>query len=174
MTTIVVRANLQLIAPQGPFNGVWVRLASDFDGSTYVAAAVSDSAGNFTVAGVPAGPAYQVQTSDPAHGGSSSGPWTSQNQAFTPGMNAMGTFAVSLTPAALPAAIGFSEQTFTVNGLQIGDVVSISPPAAPASLASAVLARVSAANTLAITFANLAATAQTPIAGTYLVTITRT
>ena len=169
MALIAVHANLQLVAPGGPFNAVFVRLVSDLDGSVYTSAAASDSLGNFTVAGVPLGPQYQIQTA-PA----SVGPWTGQNQGFQPGQNPIGTVAVSLTPAALAASIGFSEQTFTVNGLQVGDIVLVVPPAAPAALADMTRARVSALNTLALTFFNATAAANVPIAGTYLVSVIRT
>src|SRR5215472_6861154 len=159
MALITVNANLQLIAPGAPFNAVWVRLVSDLDGTTYTAGAASDSQGNFSVAGVPLGPQYQVQT-----GPSSSGPFTGQAQGFQPGQNPVGTFLVSLTPVALAAAIGFSEQTFTINGLTASDVVVVNPPAAPVAQADFVRARVSAANTLALTFFNSAASAATPVA----------
>lgn len=169
MALITVNANLQLVAPGGPFNAVWVRLVSDLDGSTYVAGAASDSLGNFSVAGVPLGPQYQVQT-----GPASNGPFTGQAQAFQPGQNPVGTFLVNLTPAALSAAIGYSEQTFALNGLLTTDIVVVNPPAAPASLADLTRARVSALNTLALTFFNGSAVANTPIAGNYRVAIIRT
>jgi len=169
MALILVNANLQIVAPGAPFNAVWVRLVSDFDGSTYVASAASDSAGNFSVANVPLGPQYQVQT-----GPASSGPFTGQSQNFTPGQNPVGTFLVSLTPAAVAASIGFSEQTFTLNGLTTTDIVLVVPPAAPAALVDMTRARVSAVNTLALTFFNATAAANTPIAGNYRVAIIRT
>ncbi len=169
MAFITVHGNLQLVAPGAPFNAVWVRLVSDLDGSTYLASAASDSLGNFTVPGVPLGPQYQIQT-----GPASVGPFTGQNQGFQPGQNPIGTFAVSLTPAATSAAIGFSEQTFTLNGLQVGDIVVVNPPAAPGAAVDMTRARVSAPNTLALTFFESAAVANTPIAGTYLVSVIRT
>ena len=169
MALISVNANLQLVAPSAPFNAVWVQLVSDLDGSLYVSSAASDALGNFTVPNVPMGTTYQVQT-----GTSSTGPWTGQAQRYPPGQNPIGTFAVSLTPAALAASIGFSEQTFTLNGLLATDVVVVSPPAAPAALADVTRARVSATNTLALTFFNASAAGNTPIAGTYLVAIIRT
>jgi|SRR5215472_1036584 len=169
MALITVNANLQLIAPGAPFNAVWVRLVSDLDGTTYTAGAASDSQGNFSVAGVPLGPQYQVQT-----GPASTGPFTGQNQGFQPGQNPVGTFLVNLTPAALAASVGYQEQTFTVTGLQVGDVVVVNPPASPATNADMVRARVSAANTLALTFFNATAAANTPIAGSYRIAIVRT
>lgn len=186
MALITVNANLQLIAPGATFNGVWVRLVSDFDGSSYVSSAVSDSLGNFTAPGVVLGPSssgtpgqvvgpmYQVQISNPAAGGSSSGPWTTVQQNYMPGQNPIGTFLVNLTPAATAASIGMSEQTFALNGLNTSDVVIVNPPAAPAALVSLVAARVSALNTLALTFANLTAAANTPVAGNHRVAIIRT
>src|SRR5215472_8933852 len=139
MPLLSVNGNLQLLAPGAPFNAVFVRLVSDLDGSTYVSAAASDAAGNFTVAGVPMGPGYQIQT-----GPSSSGPFTGQSQNFTPGQAEHGSFVVNLTPAA------------------------------PATNADMTRARVSALNTLALTFFNATAAANVPIAGNYLVTIVRT
>src|SRR5712691_6459698 len=62
-------------------------------------------------------------------------------------------FAQSLSPA-LVAANTTAEQTFTVTGLAVGDVViSVNKPTAQAGL-GIVGWRVSAANTLAITFSN--------------------
>lgn len=75
----------------------------------------------------------------------------------------------NITPAATAAAIGSAEQTFTVTGLATADTVYISPPAAPTSLCPPVMARVSAANTLAITFLTMTAVACTPAAGVYKV-----
>src|SRR5215472_3390251 len=169
MPLLSVNGNLQLLAPGAPFNAVFVRLVSDLDGSTYVSAAASDAAGNFTVAGVPMGPGYQIQT-----GPSSSGPFTGQSQNFTPGQAEHGSFVVNLTPAALSASVGFQEQTFALNGLRVGDYVMVNPPAAPATNADMTRARVSALNTLALTFFNATAAANVPIAGNYLVTIVRT
>ena len=58
----------------------------------------------------------------------------------------------TLSPAAV--AINTSaEQTFTVNGLLVGDFVQVMKPTAQAGL-GIVGSRVSAANTLAITFMN--------------------
>lgn len=82
------------------------------------------------------------------------------------------TYAPSLTPVASAASIGFSEQTFTVTGLAVGDKVYVNGPA-PAALIAMVAARVSAANTLALTFFNATAAANTPAAGTYNVVAIR-
>lgn len=69
----------------------------------------------------------------------------------------------ALTPAAV-AANTSAEQTFTVTGLAVGDVVGvINKPTAQAGL-GIVGCRVSAANTLAITFANFTAGSLTPTA----------
>lgn len=69
----------------------------------------------------------------------------------------------SLSPAAVSANTT-AEQTFTVNGLAVGDVVgSINKPTAQAGLFIAGV-RVSAANTLAITFGNATAGSITPTA----------
>ncbi len=71
---------------------------------------------------------------------------------------------VPLTPVAVGANTT-AEQTFTVSGLQVGDVIaSITKPTAQAGL-GIVGARVSAANTLAITFSNNTGGGITPTAG---------
>lgn len=70
------------------------------------------------------------------------------------------------TPALSPAAVAANttaEQTFTVTGLDVTDTVSVNKPTAQAGL-GIVGARVSAANTLAITFSNNTAAAITPTA----------
>jgi hypothetical protein len=79
----------------------------------------------------------------------------------------------SLTPAALAASIGYQEQTFTITGLQVQDIVLVNPPAAPATNADLTRARVSAANTIALTFFNATAAANTPIAGVYRIVVFR-
>lgn len=84
------------------------------------------------------------------------------------------SFVVQVAVAA-GAAIGAAttvERTYTVPGLQIGDVVTINKPQLDAGLA-AVNARVSAADTLAIQFANVTAGALSITASNYLVQIDR-
>lgn len=76
-------------------------------------------------------------------------------------------YTPTLTPASVAAATT-AEQTFTVNGLAVGDKVIVNGPA-PTAGTGIVNARVSAADTLAITFANVTAGALTPAAGTYTV-----
>lgn len=80
--------------------------------------------------------------------------------------------SVALSPASVSNGVS-AEQTFTVNGLQVGDNVSVSKPATQANLVIG-NARVSAANTLAINFGNLGAATITPTAGeVYQVVVTR-
>lgn len=75
---------------------------------------------------------------------------------------AAGVISVTLSPAEV--AINTSaEQTFTVSGLKVGDFVAVNKPTTQAGL-GIVGARVSAANTLAITFANVTGGAITPTA----------
>lgn len=82
------------------------------------------------------------------------------------------TLTASLSPA-LVAANTTAEQTFTVAGLMPGDVVTVNKPTAQAGL-GIVGARVSAADTLAITFANNTAAGITPTAAeNYSVSYTR-
>lgn len=75
-----------------------------------------------------------------------------------------------------PAAVGANttaEQTFTVLGLLPGDEVQVSKPTTQAGI-GIVNARVSAANTLAITFSNNTGGGITPTAGeTYAVAVNR-
>jgi hypothetical protein len=80
--------------------------------------------------------------------------------------------SVTLSPA-LVAANTTAEQTFTVNGLQVGDWVGVVKPTSQAGLA-VTGARVSAANTLAISFGNFTASGITPTAAqTYSVMVAR-
>lgn len=66
-----------------------------------------------------------------------------------------------------------AEQTFTVTGLQVGDLVSVTKPTTQAGL-GIVNSRVSAANTLAITFANTTAATITPTASeAYVIELNR-
>jgi hypothetical protein len=75
---------------------------------------------------------------------------------------------VALSPA-LVAANTSAEQTFTVNGLAVGDFAAVSKPTTQAGLVIGG-ARVTAANTLGITFGNLTGVGITPTAAeTYLV-----
>ena len=70
--------------------------------------------------------------------------------------------SVTLSPVAIVLNTT-AEQTFTVNGLLPGDFVSCNKPTAQAGL-GIVGCRVSAANTLAITFLNTTASSITPTA----------
>ena len=75
---------------------------------------------------------------------------------------ALGVVSVTLSPAQV-AANTTAEQTFTVPGLKVGDFVDVNKPTAQAGLGLAAV-RVSAANTLAITFSNNTASPITPTA----------
>jgi hypothetical protein len=80
--------------------------------------------------------------------------------------------SVTLTPAAIVLNTT-AEQTFTVNGLLPGDMVLVNKPTTQAGL-GIVGSRVSAANTLAITFSNNTGSSITPTAAqTYLVLVSR-
>ncbi len=89
-----------------------------------------------------------------------SGTAITQQRGYTP----------ALTPA-LIAAMGVTEQTFAVAGLTTADTVIVNGPAAAAGTAL-VHARVSAADTLALTWQTTGA-GLTPTAGTYRVFATR-
>lgn len=71
---------------------------------------------------------------------------------ITGNLQSAGVLAVTLSPA-LIAANTTAEQTFTVAGLKVGDYVYVNKPTAQAGL-GIVGSRVSAANTLGITFSN--------------------
>lgn len=75
-----------------------------------------------------------------------------------------------------PVAVGANttaEQTFTVNGLVPGDMAVITKPTTQAGL-GVVNSRVSAANTLAVTFSNNTGGSITPTANeVYLVLVSR-
>lgn len=77
----------------------------------------------------------------------------------------------TLTPASV-ATITTAEQTFTVPGVKVGDQVSITPPGHQAGVVAAT-ARVTAENTVGITFVNPTAGSVTPTAGDYLFTVVR-
>ena len=80
--------------------------------------------------------------------------------------------SVTLSPVAV-AANTTAEQTVTVNGLLVGDMVYVSKPTAQAGL-GIVGSRVSAANTLAITFVNATVSSITPTAAqVYLILVSR-
>lgn len=80
--------------------------------------------------------------------------------------------SVTLSPA-LIVLNTTAEQTFTVNGLLAGDVVCVSKPTAQAGL-GIVGSRVSAANTLGITFSNNTGSSITPTAAqVYKVVVSR-
>lgn len=81
------------------------------------------------------------------------------------------TVAASITPAEV-ATITTAEQTFTVNGVKVGDAVQVSPPGHQAGVTIGT-ARVSAADTVAITFVNPTAAGVTPTAGSYVFTVFR-
>lgn len=81
--------------------------------------------------------------------------------------------AVSLTPAQVATVVA-AEQTFTVNGLKVGDVISgFHLDGAIGTATAAVSARVSAENTLAVIFVNPTAGNLTPTSGTYKFILSR-
>lgn len=91
----------------------------------------------------------------------------------TPLGNARNIFMLqaALTPS-IVNTITAAEQTFTVTGLLVGDQVLVQKPTAQAGVA-VVHARVSAANTLALTYVNPTAGNVTPTAETYLIMVIR-
>lgn len=80
---------------------------------------------------------------------------------------------VALTPVAV-GATSSAEQTFTIPGLLVGDQVSqVELQAAWTGLTAIVNSRVSANNTLAITFQNTTGGSLTPPSGTFYVEVNR-
>lgn len=82
-------------------------------------------------------------------------------------------YAPNITPASV-AANTTAEQTFTVTGLATSDKLVVNVVALMGAGLGLVGARVSAADTLALTFANVTAGALTPAAGVYPVLAFRT
>lgn len=81
-------------------------------------------------------------------------------------------FSKSITPAAMAAAIGTSEQTFATIGapqdlLLTDQVLLLTPPGAGGTNVMAISARVTAVQTIGITFGNFTAVANVPTAGVY-------
>jgi hypothetical protein len=74
-------------------------------------------------------------------------------------------YTQTITPASV-AANTTAEQTFTVTGLTTADTVEFNPGAAPTAGTGIVGWRVSAADTLAVTYINATAGALTPASGT--------
>ena len=85
----------------------------------------------------------------------------------------LGVFSLALTPVAV-AANTAAEQTFSATGIGLlpTDVVSVSKPSAQAGL-GIVNVRVSATDTLAITYGNFTTASITPTAETYIVDVLR-
>jgi len=87
--------------------------------------------------------------------------------------NTFGSYLItaSITPAAT-AAVSAVEQTFTVKGLKVGDYVDVVPPSDVAGV-SAVVARVTQADTIGIKFVNPTAGSLTAAAGNYTISVLR-
>ena len=80
-------------------------------------------------------------------------------------------YVAALTPSSVAANIS-SEQTFTVTGLTTADKVFVNGPA-PVAGTGIVNCRVSATNTLALTFINTTSGSLAPTAGNYIVVAVR-
>jgi hypothetical protein len=79
---------------------------------------------------------------------------------------------VSITAASTNANTT-AEQTFTIPGLQLGDILTVSPQFALSTLLTVENARVSAANTIAIAINNSTAGALTYPAGSFAIEVNR-
>jgi|SRR5579872_2353513 len=87
----------------------------------------------------------------------------------------VGNFNLSLTPTALGSGPAIAEQTYSATGIGLltTDIVFVTYSGAQTANVALGSARVSAADTLAITWSNSTGT-PTPAAGTYVVTVLRT
>lgn len=86
--------------------------------------------------------------------------------------SALQTYVATLTPVAVDTIVA-AEQTFSVPGLKVDDIVlSVNGPATSSAVALC-SARISAADTLALTYCNPTAGSLTPAAGTFVITILR-
>jgi len=79
---------------------------------------------------------------------------------------------VNLTPAATGAGLTV-EQTFTVPGLQVGDILSVSPQFALTTLVTIENARVSANNVMSVAFNNSTAGGLTYQSGSFAIEVNR-
>lgn len=96
---------------------------------------------------------------------------TQNSQAPFSNFQQVAVLSVPLTPVSV-ATVTIAEQSFTVTGLQVGDVIVWTKPAL-ANAVAPVNMRVSAANTLTVAYVNPTAGALTPTAETYLITVFR-
>jgi hypothetical protein len=78
----------------------------------------------------------------------------------------------SLTPTALTASTT-TAQTFTVPGLKVSDALQVNFAGAQTAGVGIANARVTAADTLEITFSNSTAGTPTPAAGVYIIMVDR-
>lgn len=86
---------------------------------------------------------------------------------ITGNVASMGVITTSINVASV-AANTTAEQTFSITGLRVGDFVTVLKPSLSAGL-GVVNARVSAADTIAISFVNATASPIDPAAENYLV-----
>lgn len=100
-------------------------------------------------------------------GGGIQRPWAAWFNLVRDVIRKVDSFEATIDPAAI-AANTSAEQTFTVTGLLVDHVVTVNKPTATAGI-GIVGARVSAANTLAITFMNSTGGALNPGSETYSV-----
>ena len=75
-------------------------------------------------------------------------------------------FATIITPVSV-AANTTAEQSFTIPGLQVGDYINAASPGAQTAGILIANVRVSAANTVAIAFANITGGGLVPVSGLY-------
>lgn len=146
------QTGVYLPVPSGIFSSAGaVVTAQDANNITAVAAVASGQV--LTSAGVGAQPVWSASPTLTSLTLGSSGTAVTQIRVYSP----------TITPASV-AAVLCAEQTFTVTGLTTADKVFYNP-VATGNAASAGQVRVSAADTLAVTYCNPTAGALTPAAG---------
>ena len=96
---------------------------------------------------------------------------TANSQAPFSNLQQMAVISLAVTPVSVAAAT-VAEQSFTVTGLQVTDMVLVSKPSV-GNAVGIVNARVSATNTLTVAYVNPTAAALTPVAETYQVYVLR-
>lgn len=87
--------------------------------------------------------------------------------------NISNAFILGVTFTSTTVATSGASKTVTVNGLKVGDAVSVTLPAAQTTGVAIANAYVSAADTLIVQFTNATGSSATAAAGTYTVVVNR-
>jgi biotin carboxylase len=84
-----------------------------------------------------------------------------------------GQAVITLPVSPASAGTGISTQTFTINGVAVGDYVDVNVTKSPGTGITIASAYVSAANTITVVYDNQSGSAAVPAADNYLVFIVR-